>query len=427
MMGGRSPGRSSALAAAPVLALLAFGPGGCQLAPPEPAPALPQAAPRVPPPPPGYLERAQAALAEPFVGITTEGRVVPGLFPLRATGVSTRPLREAAEAFLAALDERQRARTLFAADSEQWRNWSNIHRYPREGVAFAELSRAQREKALKLLEESLSLRGLRTVRDIMRLNQTAAELTGRYDEYGEDHYWLTVMGTPSDTAPWGWQLEGHHLVINFFVLKDQVVMTPTFMGSEPTHAASGKYAGTRVLHVEEQTALGFVNGLTPAQRAKAILSEELPPDVFASAFRDNLRLRYEGIRYAELTPVQQAQLLSLIELYVGNLRPGHAKVKMEEVRRHLADTWFAWMGGTGRDSVFYYRIHSPVILIEFDHQRGVALPGERPSRNHIHTVVRTPNGNDYGRDLLRQHHARYHHAPDGRHIARSAPARPAGR
>jgi hypothetical protein len=49
-------------------------------------------------------------------------------------------------------------------------------------------------------------------------------------------------------------------------------------------------------------------------------------------------------------------------------------------------------------------VHSPVILIELDHQTPVALPGERvPSRDHIHTVVRTPNGNDYGKDLLRQH------------------------
>ena len=46
-----------------------------------------------------------------------------------------------------------------------------------------------------------------------------------------------------------------------------------------------------------------------------------------------------------------------------------------------------------------------MILIEFDHQPGIALDNDEPSRNHIHTVVRTPNGNDYGKDLLRQHYA----------------------
>ena len=57
--------------------------------------------------------------------------------------------------------------------------------------------------------------------------------------------------------------------------------------------------------------------------------------------------------------------------------------------------------------VFYYRIHSPVILIEFDHQRPVGTrtinPPGRPMRAHSHVVVRTPNGNNYGKDLLRQH------------------------
>jgi len=72
-----------------------------------------------------------------------------------------------------------------------------------------------------------------------------------------------------------------------------------------------------------------------------------------------------------------------------------------------------------RDSMgpgeFYYRVHSPVILVEFDHQRGIALANDEPSRDHIHTVVRTPNGNDYGRDLLRQHHERFDHARADHH------------
>lgn len=42
------------------------------------------------------------------------------------------------------------------------------------------------------------------------------------------------MGTPSATEPWGFQFDGHHLVINYFVLGHQVVMSPCFWGSEPT-------------------------------------------------------------------------------------------------------------------------------------------------------------------------------------------------
>ena len=79
----------------------------------------------------------------------------------------------------------------------------------------------------------------------MRLNYTLGELNdNNFDRYGEWLYHLTVMGEPSATEPWGWQFDGHHAVINYFVLRDQVVMTPLFAGSEPVIARAGKYAGT---------------------------------------------------------------------------------------------------------------------------------------------------------------------------------------
>jgi len=80
---------------------------------------------------------------------------------------------------------------------------------------------------------------------------------------------------------------------------------------------------------------------------------------------------------------------------------------MEQIELHLNDTYFSWVGKVSPDAVFYYRVHSPVVLIEFDHQNPVGTtminPRGTPTRDHIHTVVRTPNGNDYGKDLLRQH------------------------
>jgi hypothetical protein len=95
-------------------------------------------------------------------------------------------------------------------------------------------------------------------------------------------------------------------------------------------------------------------------------------------------------------------------------------VRLGEVTRHLEDMHFAWMGGAEESSAFYYRLHSPVILVEFDHQRGIVFDNDEPSRQHIHTVVRTPNGNDYGRDLLRQHHEQFDHAR-GSHVHGHAP------
>jgi hypothetical protein len=99
--------------------------------------------------------------------------------------------------------------------------------------------------------------------------------------------------------------------------------------------------------------------------------------------------------------------MSLIRMWIYNVRDDHAAIQIEEIERHLEETYFAWIGGSDDDSVFYYRIHSPVILIEFDHNTPIGLrhlyPRGVPIREHIHAVVRIPNGNDYGKDLLRQH------------------------
>jgi hypothetical protein len=358
------------------------------------------------------------ALAEPFKGVTTDGSVVPGLYSIEATGVSPAPVIDAANAFLATLTDEQRAMTLYPADDDEWRKWQNVHRYDRQGMSRRAMSAEQEEAAFDLLRAGLSLAGFEKARDIMILNGHLADLVDNQEEYGEDLYFFTVMGEPSATAPWGWQLDGHHLVINYFVLGDQVVMTPTFMGSEPVSADSGPHAGVRVFGPEEAKGMAMMRALTAEQQAVAIIADEPINQVLTAAFRDNFELRYEGLRAAEMTAAQQQTLLELVGEYVGNMADGHAAVRMAEIEAHLDDTHFAWMGGTSDDAVFYYRVHSPVVLIEFDHQGGIALNrGERMSRNHVHTVIRTPNGNDYGKDLLRQHHETFDHV-DGVHVAR---------
>lgn len=179
-------------------------------------------------------------LAEPFKGITTDGNVVRGLFPIQSMGVSTEPVRNAAERFLASLTGTQRARTMFPIDDPEWRKWMNQHFYVRQGVSLKEMTGTQREAAFGLIAASLSARGMRLTRDIMRLNETLAELTNDHEFLGEQLYFFTVMGRPSASEPWGWQLDGHHAIVNYFVLGDQVVMTPYFAGSEPVVAESGK-------------------------------------------------------------------------------------------------------------------------------------------------------------------------------------------
>lgn len=354
---------------------------------------------------------SEAELSKPLVGIVTSEGKQTGLFSIKSTGVSTEPVRQAAEEFLNCLTKEQRERTEYPVDDTEWRKWDNRHFYKRQGVGFDEMSESQRKTAFALLQSSLSAKGLKKTQDIMKLNGTLAELANNYEEYGEWLYWITVMGTPSADKPWGWQLDGHHVVINYFVLGDQVVMSPVFMGSEPVEAKAGKFQGTIVMQDEQDKGLKLIQALTEEQQDAAILMRDKQGNHnLSEAYKDNITLDYAGIPASEFTEPQVELLFDLVREYVGNMREDHARVRMDEIKEHLDDTYFAWIGGTDATSVYYYRIHSPVILIEFDHQRRVApFRSREPTREHIHTVVRTPNGNDYGKDVLRQHYEQHPH------------------
>jgi hypothetical protein len=368
------------------------------------------------------LARAEAAVAQPFVGVTTDGTVVPGLFRLQETGVPTGSIVDAAAALVAALTPEQRMTALHPIDSQEWRRWSNWEQYPlRHGLSMEVMAPDQLDACLTLLRESLSVRGFTTVRNVMKLNEVLREITGLDEHLGEWLYFLSIFGTPSHEEPWGWQIDGHHLNISYLVLGGQVVMTPTFMGAEPTLADRGPYAGLREFEVQERNGLEVIRALSPAQRAKAILfpsmiSTDLPAERYtpndgrqqAVAFKDNAVIPFEGLCAAEMTPGQQQLLLGLLQSYTGWLRPGHAQLWMDQLRAHLDDTYFAWIGGFGDDDVFYYKVHSPVILVDYDMHKGIFLDNDEPEKFHVHIMLRTPNGNDYGKDLLRQHLARFH-------------------
>lgn len=357
----------------------------------------------------------QSETLDEFIGITTDGTPIENLYPIKATGAPTDAVRTAAVAFLDSLTDEQKAATLFTVDDDEWRKWSNIDSYARQGTSLREMTGEQKTAAMALLEASLSASGYEKTENIMKLNHTEGELMNNFDGFDEDLYWFTVMGEPSETDPWGWQIDGHHLAINYFILGDQVVMAPVFMGSEPTIAPDDTdYAGLTVLLGEQGAGLTLAQSLTDEQKTKAIISAtKQGEDLQAGAFSDNAEIAYAGINASELTAEQQTLLLQVVTQFVGNLEDKYAAIKLEEVEAHLADTWFSWIGATDDDAVFYYRIQSPVILIEFDHQPPGPLGrasdyyqgASGPQRMHVHTMMRTPNGNDYGKDLLAEHYA----------------------
>ncbi|GAB5560356.1 MAG: DUF3500 domain-containing protein [Synoicihabitans sp.] len=362
-----------------------------------------------------FADRERAAISEPFEGVRTSEGVESGLFAIEPTGESTTAIVEAADAFLKALTPAQLLQTQFAVDDTEWRRWFNVDNgiYTRQGTSLREMNADQKAAARHLMATTLSARGLALADAIRQTDQTLKEINHGAIHLDEELYFFTIMGVPSATDPWGWQIDGHHLVINAFILGDQIVMTPTFLGAEPARTTTGKYAGNTVLQAEQNDALAFMQSLSADQQEAATLSREKRRNsIQAEAASDNAVVDYAGVSVATFTDAQKKQLLALAENYIGNLRDGHAAIWMDQIEAHIDDTWFAWIGATDDDAVFYYRIHSPVILIEFDHQGPVGTRslhrGRQPVRDHIHTIIRTPNGNDYGKDLLRQHLETHH-------------------
>ena len=370
-------------------------------------------------------------LAEPFRGITTDGVPLKDLFALRPEGAPTETVIAAVNGLLARLSQEMRARMSFPVDSATWRNWQNTEMYFEDyGLRLEEVAPELRDAVMAIVRASLSAKGYQMSRDVMRLNGFLGDLVGGPGVLGEWSFNFCLFGTPSASDPWGWQLFGHHLCLNCFILGTQMVLSPAFWGAEPAYADVGRFAGTQLFEDEERAGLKLIRSLDEAQRAKAIVAHsmvggDLPEGRrhfadnlhLGGAHQDNRIIPYEGITGSALTAMQKRDLLDLVRNYIAPLPEGPLSAKMTDIERHLAETRFCWIGGFAEDSAFYYRIQSPVVMIEFDHHGGVFLTNAEPAKFHVHTIVRTPNGNDYGIDLLRLHYekAPHHHHHGDRH------------
>lgn len=353
---------------------------------------------------------------DPFVGVTTDGAPITGLFLLSDDAFDSIPAESSARAYLAELSPDDRARAVSAIDSVDWRLWTNAFLvFPEHGLRLENMTESAREAALAIVRASISAAGFAQVRGAMRLNGELGDFLGEYlDTLTEYHYWFTVFGTPSNDQPWGWQLQGHHVDVNCFIIGRKVVLTPSFLGAE--------FKSDQIFAEHRSVALEFLGSLSAAQRGRAVLydsirSNRLPKELAgpvegrhrAGAGRDNLMLPYEGLVGADLSAGQRELLSSVLAPYVGLLPEGAREAKRAEINHHLDDSWFAWIGGDEPNSPFYYKVHSPVVLVEYDNHPGVFLDYDEPEPFHVHTIIRTPNGGDYGKDLLAQHYARHHH------------------
>lgn len=361
-----------------------------------------------------WLERYRSS---DFTGITSDGHCIPGLYSLSAEGAPAEAMCAAATRVLALTTPAQRASLCHPLDAREWRAWMNpevyLHRF---GLRLDEIEMSMRDAILDVLEASLSPEGFDRARTLMRINHFLGELVDAPHVMNEFSYNFNFFGEPSTSEPWGWNFYGHHLCLNCLVLDEQMVLTPVFMGAEPNCIDAGPHAGASVFTQEESLGLALMRGLpVPLQHQARLYARKRDPAMpagrvaigdelhLAGAFRDNRVIPYEGACVAAFSPELRGLLMALVGVYLAYVPAGARAARMAQVQQHLDDTHFCWIGGLGDDDPFYYRIQSPVLIIEFDHHAGVFLGNTEPEKFHVHTIVRTPNGNDYGMELVRLH------------------------
>jgi len=287
------------------------------------------------------------------------------------------------------------------------------------GLRLDELEPPVRDAALGVVEASLSASGFELVRNLMRINGFLGDLVELPLLMNEFSYNFALYGEPSETAPWGWQLFGHHAALNCLVAGTQLVISPVFMGAEPNIIDEGPESGTELFTKQEAAALTIMASLDKATRAQVLVTADVSCSTLprwryhradqrhlGGAFQDNRMIRYEGALVSTFSTGQQDLVRYLITLSLDYLPAGALQARLGEIDGLWNETYFAWIGGFEAGDVFYYSIHSPVVFVEFDHHSGVFLSNKEPLPFHIHTIVRTPNGNDYGKELIRQYRKR---------------------
>ena len=87
----------------------------------------------------------------------------------------------------------------------------------------------------------------------------------RPDFWNSRPYYIALFGNPETEGSWGFQLDGHHLALNFLVHGDLVSIVPAHIGTQPATIND-----TEVLGAERDSAFTLLNSLDDTQKEKVI-------------------------------------------------------------------------------------------------------------------------------------------------------------
>ena len=281
-------------------------------------------------------------------------------------------------------------------ESYCWTNFPPGNREDRGGIRFGRLSSEQLAIFYEVLDAFLSDDGFTKVSLITKDVETYLSNI-RPGFWDSNFYHIALFGNPEIDGSWGFQLDGHHLALNFLVHGNEVTIVPAFIGSEPA-----TINGIEVLEDERGNAFALMNRLDADQRAKTIQTGRRGLQVGAGRSADPF-LNYDysdfvgiGLKASEMNDVQKEHLRNLIKTYVYNLESEFADVWMADIDAAIDDTYFVWIGGTTTNDPIYYRVFNPAVWIEFNNEGRVGGGGRGRGLDHIHSITRSPNGKDYG-------------------------------
>ena len=284
-------------------------------------------------------------------------------------------------------------------ESYCWSNFPPGISGDRGGIRFGRLSTEQLALFYDVLNAFLSDDGYTKVSLITKDVETHLS-TIRPSLWDPKSYHIALFGNPETDGSWGFQLDGHHLALNFLVHGDEVSIVPAFIGSEPV-----TINGTVVLDDERGNAFALLNSLDTSQKEKAIQTGrrrlQVGPGRSADPYLNHDYSDFVGIglKASEMSDAQKENLRNLIKTYVYNLETEFADIWMADIDAGIDDTYFVWIGGTTTNDPIYYRVFNPAVWIEFNNEGGAGGSGRRGrggNLEHIHTITRSPNGKDYG-------------------------------
>ena len=328
---------------------------------------------------------------------------------------SSSKLGRASHELITSLTDKQRLQTLLPLTDDRRATWSNLPvlMAPPTGIMLRDLSDEQRQIVHRMLRSSLSSQGygksaaIMWIDDILfeieqdnlqsnpqeRTNKTRVAIA---QNRSSGNYALAIFGNPNN-AKWGWKITGHHLAINITVADGEIEFVPMFIGSNPRHVNSGRYAGWMALPHEGSLGLDLILSLDPEQRKKSML-EATPNDVIAGPGRRYDIKNFQGLKSALLRSNQARKLRQLVLEYLSNAQATTAERQLRLIEESGWDSlWFSWAGDIGEGGQFYYRVHGKRILIEYNRQ----------NENHDHAILRDPL-NDYGELWLQHHYEEFH-------------------